>query len=648
VALSSTGDADADAVLAQMAQPASVSSGTGDPDADAVIRHLGETNPTWGQAFKGAGGMFLGGAEGLAHAATGSVGALGGGLNYLGTLAATRDPEAAKAVQEATQSALTYQPRTAEGKASAGAIDTAASYLGPKEGEAAGPWVTDKATALGAPPQLAAGLGAAANTGIQAIPYAVGARSLRGPDSAIDPDAATVRIEPSGGSMMNDPQSISAARAAPALDTASPELKAAVEAAAQKTGGAVNPQVLERHVEADSLPVKMQLTEGQATQNPALISQEQNMRGKQPDLANRFNQQNGQLVQNLQAIRDQVGPEVFSTNPVEHGETLINAYKDKDAAAQADISQKYQELRDANGGQFPVDAQKLLDNASANLHSQLLYDHAPKPIMSTLGRLADDGNMTFENFESLRTNLARIQRSPVADGNEKAAAGIIRNSMENLPLADGAAQLKPLADTARAAAKAQFSALDVDPAYKAAVNDTVPPDRFVQKYIVSAPKEDVATMKSNMADNDQATQTMGVAALDHLRSKAGIDSQGNGNFSQAGYNRYLEAISPKAGILFDPQTSGQLQTLGNVARYTQFQPRGSYVNNSNTFTASMADYGKSALEGAANVAAKGVPVGTWTRQALQNRATAKSVQKSLEPGAGLSSLSDILKAGSNP
>ena len=37
----------------------------------------------------------------------------------------------------------------------------------------------------------------------------------------------------------------------------------------------------------------------------------------------------------------------------------------------------------------------------------------------------------------MRTNLARIQRNAAADGNEKAAAGVIRNAMEDLPLAPG-------------------------------------------------------------------------------------------------------------------------------------------------------------------------------------------------------------------
>src|SRR5262249_44813035 len=108
-----------------------------------------------------------------------------------------------------------------------------------------------------------------------------------------------------------------------------------------------------------------------------------------------------------------------------------------------------------------------------------------------------------------------------------------------------------------------------------------------------------------------------------------------GNFSQARFNKTLRALDPKLGSLVNPGTAEQLQTLGNVARYTQAQPRGSFVNNSNTFTAGAADYGASGLEGVANVAAHGVPVGTWTRKALSKAAAGRRVKATLAPGAGL-------------
>ncbi len=435
-------------------------------------------------------------------------------------------------------------------------------------------------------------------------------------------------------------QSMGAAGAAPQINSLSPELQQAVRAAAQKTGGAVPPETLARHIEADSLPVKVQLTEGQATQNPQIISQELNNRGRTPQMVERLNQQNEQLKQNVQALRDRVGPDVFSANDVEHGDTLIGAYRAKADAAEADINAKYQALKDANGGQFPVDPKQLYDNASNALHQNLLFEHAPKEL-SQLESLANKGTMTFEQFEALRTNLARTMRSS-SNGNEVAAAAQIRQAMEDLPLSGKAADLKPLADAARSAAREQFKAVESDPAYSAAVSGKVSSDQFVRKFVTgpSATRDGVAQMRAMIGDDETARQTMAVAALDHLRKSAGIDPMGNGNFTQAGFNKALVALDPKLQSLVDPQTAEHLSTLGNVARYTQNQPRGSYVNNSNTLVGTLAEQGKSLAEGAANtfIGGRVVPVGTMIRQAAQKRAAEKAAARALAPGAGLTQL----------
>ena len=475
-------------------------------------------------------------------------------------------------------------------------------------------------------------------------------RSLLHGAEVLAPFAGSLRAEGAGegllgrtSSSLDHPQSIGAGRAAFDLSKASPELQQAVAKTAQKTGGVVNPDVLARQAEADSLPVKMNLSEGQALRDPTLFSDEMNNRAKSSGMPAFLNDQHSKLIQNVQAIRDDAGPEVFTSNPVDHGDTLIAAYKEKAAMADTDISSKYQALKDANGGQFPVDAPALLNNATSALHKDLLFDHAPKAIMSTLGRLSDANNMTFENFESLRTNLARIQRSASADGNEKAAAGVIRNSMEELPLQPGAAALKPLADSARAAARTQFSVLEADPAYKAAVNGDVPADRFVQRFIIGAPRDAVATMRANLADNNTASQTMGVATIDHLRQAAGINSQGEGTFSQAGFNRALEAQSPKLQAVLQPKHAEQLQALGNVARNIQKRPPGAYVNESNTFVAGAKHAAAGTAETLANMAVPFAQLGTRVRPVLEARRAESQVKAATAPGAGLGRLSDLVK-----
>lgn len=535
-------------------------------------------------------------------------------------------------------------PRSDIGKSVSGVLSSAFSPAGDVL-SVPGKVVQGAANLVGVSPENAKSAGEQTNAITNAALISYGSRKAA--QEQLPPELKTAQEQLNSSYSV---KSAGAASTAPDISKTSPEFQQAIQQNLQK-GIQPNSEALGRQVRAQSLPVPIELTKGQALGDPALISEEMNNRGKFPQYANRFNEQNKALIDNIQALREQAGPDVYSTNPTEHGDTLIQAYKDKAAVADADITAKYQALKDANGGQFPVDAPTLLQNATQALHKDLLFDHAPKAIMSTLNRLADSNNMTFENFESLRTNLARIQRSMSADGNEKAAAGVIRDAMEQLPLSPTAANLKPLADQARAAAKAQFSALDSDPAYKAAVNDKVTPDQFVHKYVISAPRDALETMQKNLSDNPVAQQTMGVAAIDHLKSAAGIDRQGNGNFSQAMFNKNYEKLEPKLKYVLDPKTADTMQDLGAASRDIQFQPKGSFVNNSNTFTSALAEGTKSSVEGAANVAFGGIPVGTWTRKAASKISEGKKIRESLEPAAGVfapKKMSDILKSPKKP
>ena len=271
-------------------------------------------------------------------------------------------------------------------------------------------------------------------------------------------------------------------------------------------------------------------------------------------------------------------------------------------------------------------------NVDAALHQQLLYEHAPSAEMRQLEQMSK-GGMTFEQYEAMRTNLARIMRSST-DGNEKAAAGIIRQQMENLPLSGGAANLKPLADAARAAAKARFDAIGDDPAYRAVVNGSVAPDAFVRRFVVNGNRDDIALMRKNLANDDVAQQTISTSAFEHLRKSARLDDEFRGNFAAQSYNNALQAMGPKARSLFTPKQIEDLSNLGDVARYETFQPKGSYVNNSNTAVTQLAEHGKSLAEQAVNAKTLGVG-GTLARKFLKGRAERALAREHLAPGAGI-------------
>jgi len=421
-----------------------------------------------------------------------------------------------------------------------------------------------------------------------------------------------------------------------AISVASPQLQQEI---ASIPINKVNVPTLQRHIEADTLPVPVRLTEGQATGDVVKLSNEQNRRGRDPQLAQRFNEQNGQLVENLEEFRNRAAPDAPGSRTIDHSQSIMDAYKELDANLNQGIDAKYQALRDAAGGQFPVDAPQLLTNIKTKLQKELLTNEAPAGQFSELQRLANDNNMTFEDYLSLRRNLGDIARTS-KDGATRKAAGYMIEELEKLPLQKEAAYLKPLADQARKAARDRFVMLEKDPAYRAVVNDTVPADKFLETFVVKGHNKNVQAMVNHLGQDSVARQHMAAGTINFLRDRAGI-VDGQGNFTQAGYNKALKILDDtnKMPLIFDGETATGLKTLGNVARYTQAQPRGAFVNNSNTLVGSLAEKAGAAVGKAAetglNVAVPGLQLGTSVMEMRARRAAEKQTEKSLKTGAGI-------------
>lgn len=121
---------------------------------------------------------FTGTADAALHFGTAGVAGLAGGLNYLGTLAATRDPQAAAGVQEATQSALTYQPRTAAGQEIVGGVGSALDVA--PVAKRFGDWTLDKTGS----PALATAAEVLPNAAAQLVPGKLASVVGRGVEGA--------------------------------------------------------------------------------------------------------------------------------------------------------------------------------------------------------------------------------------------------------------------------------------------------------------------------------------------------------------------------------------------------------------------------------------------------------------------------------
>lgn len=458
-------------------------------------------------------------------------------------------------------------------------------------------------------------------------------RLLKGPIST-ELDAQSV-VDKAAGS-----QSMGAAGASTNLAQTSPTIKTAIQDAARKNGGAVNRDAMLAHLEADKNGV--QLMKGQAMRDPIQFSAEQN--STDPRIAARLKQQNEQLTDRLDEIRRNAAPGSVHNDVIQNGQTVVDALKAYDEPIKADIQAKYKALTDANGGSIPIDTGAFLYNVDRALKKQYLTSSVPSGAQELLSSLRGGEPLDFEGFEAARSRLAEAQR---AGGSEGAAAKIIRDQLEQLPLSPEAANLKTLADSARSAAKARFNALDRDPAYQAAVNDVESgvkrgepspiADRFLDKYVLgTAPKVNVDTLLSKL--DDEAKGSVVSHVLNQVRNAA-IGK--TGQVLPSGFSGAMQKLEPKIQSLLPSPTIDDLQSLGKTINDVKVAPPGNHVNFSKSgVIVNAANAAKGAGEHLLDVKTGGL-YGLGKKILTSDKATNdKFVTEALKPGAGI----DVLEA----
>lgn len=420
----------------------------------------------------------------------------------------------------------------------------------------------------------------------------------------------------------------------------SPELKAELSNLKAKD---INPEVLERRLEADTLPVPIKLTKGQATQNPTLISRERNERGFKEPLVEHFNQQNKALAENVTLMKERVAPDVFTESHVADSQGAIANIEAK-AKANADATKAaYEDLKNAAGGQFPIDGKTFADNAISVLSKEDRMDYLPANIAKKLEEYSSGKKqMNFNLFENLRSDLAadirKAQRS--GDGTQAYVLGQVRSELEKLPLVGETADLKALADKARGLAKADFDLERTNKIYSDVVNGKADTKNFISKNVINSTNKDFAETMSLVADDPIAKQHLASGTLDLIIRDS---TDASGNFLTGKFAKHINNLDLNGKLvpLFG-QEAKTLQQIAKTGQYIEARPKGAFVNESNTLTGALAENAKSAIEHGTNIAFKGIPVGTVGRKMLQKRALNKELEETLSPTGGVK-LKDIGK-----
>lgn len=446
------------------------------------------------------------------------------------------------------------------------------------------------------------------------------------------------------------------------LGTASEDLRAdamAQIADAQKTHGPewgdhVNWDALDRHLNADSLPIPARLTQGQALQSGPLVSEEWNKRSTN-GLGPMFVEQNQAKAANLQAIREQSAPDVNTNSPAEHAQTLMDAYGELHKQEKGVVDAKWSAIRETSSDKMIFDAQSMMDDAQSAIKKAKLSTYDPGGQLSELANGIKAGGFTADEYVAFRQNLGR---EAMKGGNEGAAASKIIESTNNSKLLPEAKQYQGMVNDALSTGKALHDKLANDPAYNAVAQGTASVKDFVNKFVVQGKPEKVANMTNNLVGNDVSQQTIRASLLDNLRDKAGLNDKYEGNFATKSFNKGVDFVTPNARNVFK---NGELQTLralGDYSSHTSYSGPDSYRNFSNTAT-ELQTPGNAIISKAGGLAATGVetllaaktggmsiPIISALKEGAKARAAARAaieeqenaanyVHESTRPAAGL-------------
>lgn len=394
-------------------------------------------------------------------------------------------------------------------------------------------------------------------------------------------------------------------------------------------------------------------TRGSVTLDPVQITREKNLgkigaNSQNTDLQRLANVEAGNNRALIANLNDAGAAPTL--DPVRAGQSVVTAGQRSIDAEKAGVDALYATARGQAGRNFSLDGAAFTSRANSLLDDALLQSKLPEDVRAVMNRISS-GQMplTVDVAEQLKTRLGDLQRSS-SDGQVRQALRIVRTAIDDAPVVPmgertqgyaGARQVSgglPVAvgDTqageeavaafnrARAANRAMMGRIEGNPVL-AAIDDGAQPDKIIEQFVLrpAATVRDAEALRQVVAKDPEALGMTRAHILTWLKEKALSGATDEvGNFSQSRYNAALKSIGErKLTAFFDPEEIGQLQRIGRVASYTQAQPRGSAVNNSN----SGALVAGGALDALDRIAAR-LPVGRDTVQAMvRSRQQAQAV-----------------------
>ncbi len=375
-------------------------------------------------------------------------------------------------------------------------------------------------------------------------------------------------------------------------------------AQAMKSGQPLNAEAMRRLLVFRSTGTTP--TVGQLTQDPGQITREKNLAKTGANMADpalqRLPSLENQNTAQLLRVLDESGA-ARAPSAMGAGKSAIESLYSGIARSTAATDALYKAARDSGGRSVVLDGPAAAQAAVRKLQADLV-GKLPSEVDEILNGLTSGKTpLTVDYQQQLVKDLYAKMKRTGDNGDLRHGLGIVRDAIDNadilparqvnprnLPAVPGTVPESPM--QAGAAAIETFKAarsshrqfmqrVESNPALQAVV-DGVPPDQFVQRFIIGkgASAADVQNLRGEL--QPQAVESLRQYLVRYLRDAATGGDSDVVKFGGKSYRDAFRAVEDKLPAFFSRQEIQNLRNVGDTAKYMQAQPAGSAVNNSNS------------------------------------------------------------------
>lgn len=597
--------------------------------------------PTLGQKIIGTGEAAL---TTLTGATGGAIGMLGGTAKGIAEQILSGQfgtKEAADLVEKSAAEGaqmFTYAPRTQSGQDQAEAVANVAQNLIPVAG------IQGALAPVGA-------VRSAAPTSTLARTAAVETARTVGGERAAGAVTGTLKAADRAAELVNTGVTTLPRRALEALRRTD-DTSAATPGTLGSAGAAATDMALQRRTTAESLPVPIRLTQGQATRDPAQLKFEVET-AKLPvegaPLRQRIVEQNDAILRNFDAMVDAAGAEAPTLRAV--GAAVDQALVKQAAKDKAQVRTMYKAAEQAGEMEAPVTLTSLVQHLN-----EAAPEAATAPVLTTarakalqLGLAVEkDGQLVpapvpLKTAELFRQSVNRATNfEPTNVRQSTIMKGLVDEATDGL---GGDLYRQARSQRQRYAQNYENRAVVANllRSRKGTTDRAVALEDVFTHSVLKGSLDDVRNVRRVLQrggeEGAQAWKELQGATVNHIRDRAtrsvATDGSGNKVISADGLAKAVKDldIDGRLDFIFGKQGAQQMRDISDLAQYVKTVPPEAAINTSNTAVTLLTGFGDLALSGASGAPLPLLTMTKLVRQQVKDRALRRRIEDALGQNA---------------